>query len=345
MRGEEGEERIPTGLRLLDSRIGGGLGRGELGMITACTGVGKTTGLINFAYGALLAGYFPLLVTLEMSADKIKRRFASILSGINAMWIKRSVHDWPEDVVNRFQAAIQTIETLMFCVADLSIAGNESRTTLEYIEKVIVNWQEDMDKRGYTKRAWWVGIDYLDKIVPPATKRLGKNTRTDELQRILSEQMSDMTRKLNITTWTCTQGNKEGDGKALVELRHTGSSYAKNAPLTVGLGLGRKNSAVDKLKTGGLGPSEYEEYTDEFSGVGEELVCHIGKNRDNPVGICSVYRGPTLKFWDRIQDAELEQAVLSRGNGTKISDWHNLVNSIPVSKRDEKLAALFATHN
>ena len=52
------ELHVPTGIPELDKRgiLSGGLGRGELGVITAPTGVGKSHFLVNLGAEALTQG-------------------------------------------------------------------------------------------------------------------------------------------------------------------------------------------------------------------------------------------------------------------------------------------------
>jgi replicative DNA helicase len=73
---EGGEERIPTGLsKELDDSISGGLAAGEIGIIVAPTGVGKTLLLVNIGYGAMLRGKKVVYATLEIRPRKVARRF------------------------------------------------------------------------------------------------------------------------------------------------------------------------------------------------------------------------------------------------------------------------------
>lgn len=324
----DNEERIPTGLRFLDSRIDGGLGRGELAQITACPSVGKTTSLINFGLGALDAGFYPLFITLEQPKRQINRRFAAMRAGIPAMWVKKPLNMWPPEMLQRYNLAAQDTERLMFAVSDLS-AGTDK--TVDMIERSINEWQEEMSKRGFSRGAWLVLVDYLDEIIPPRDQRLGKNARTDEFMTSTAKELGRMAIRLNIGMWTCTQGTRDADGRSILGQRHTSGAFHKNDPLTIGIGVGPKEA--DLAKNAAL-PGEYEEYTDAHASEGEELKFTINKNRNSVKGSFCIYRGPTLKFWDRREDAEQEQYILGKAPSHCIGEFHALLARTPNNDKD-----------
>jgi len=325
------EERIPTGLRFLDSRIDNGLGRGELAQITACPSVGKTTTMINFSLGALEAGFYPLFITLEQPRRHINRRFAAMRAGIPAMWVKKPTELWPLDIQHRFQLASQDTSRMMFAVADLS---TESDKTTEMIEKSIVDWQETMKDRGFQNGAWVVMVDYLDELVPPRDRRLGRNARTDEFLTSTAKELGRMAVRLNVGIWTCTQGTRDADGLSVLGQKHSSGAFHKNDPLTIGIGIGPKNK---DQSTNAAMPGEYEEYTDDHAIRGEELKFTINKNRNSIKGSFCIYRGPTLKYWDRMQDAEMEQSILSKSPQHPIGEFHALVARTPSNHKDSVL--------
>ena len=325
------EERIPTGLRLFDTRIDGGLGRGELGQVTACQGVGKTNAMLNFAMGALEAGFFPLYITLEQPRREINRRFAAMRAGIPAMWIKKPVELWPPEMQHRLRTAMQDTERIMFAVADLTTGMDK---TLETVEKEIVGWQSRMASAGYSRGAWLVLVDYLDELLPPRDRRLGKNARTDEFMTSTAKEMSRIVRRLNVACWTCTQGTREAVSKTHLGMQDTSGAFHKNDPLVIGVGIGReRNSCVASAVL----PGEYEEYTDANALEGEELIFNINKSRSSILGPFRIWRGKTLKYWDHKNDAEFEQHMLEKLPGHPVVDYHILVSRTPQAEKDARI--------
>ena len=76
-------DTIPTGIPHLDYALGGGLGRGELGVVLAPPKRGKSTTLVNIGYGAVMAaaGFNVAYYSCEMSDKKVTKRFDARLGG------------------------------------------------------------------------------------------------------------------------------------------------------------------------------------------------------------------------------------------------------------------------
>lgn len=73
---------IPTGIDGLDEKIGGGLGKGELAIFLAPTGVGKSSVLTKVANTAYNYGYNVLQIFFEDSKKDIQRKHLTCWSGI-----------------------------------------------------------------------------------------------------------------------------------------------------------------------------------------------------------------------------------------------------------------------
>jgi hypothetical protein len=76
MHSKELNERSP--LRLLEQSIHGGLGRGNLGVVVAQAGVGKTAFLVGVALDDLMRGRKVLHVALDEPVDKIRDYYDEI---------------------------------------------------------------------------------------------------------------------------------------------------------------------------------------------------------------------------------------------------------------------------
>src|SRR5512136_1089083 len=76
MHSKELNERSP--LRLLEQSIHGGLGRGNLGVVMAPAGVGKTAFLVGVALDDLMRGRKILHVALDEPVEKIRDYYDEI---------------------------------------------------------------------------------------------------------------------------------------------------------------------------------------------------------------------------------------------------------------------------
>jgi replicative DNA helicase len=79
---------IATGWELIDNISKGGLGRGELGVVIAPTGAGKSMALVHLGAMALQAGLNVVHYTLELQDKVVALRYDSCITGISLTDVK-----------------------------------------------------------------------------------------------------------------------------------------------------------------------------------------------------------------------------------------------------------------
>lgn len=75
-------QRIPTGIQAIDNYLGGGLGLGQLYLIAAGTGVGKTTAALTFCRGAVHTKEPTLLISTELGRHRLVDKYHAAVTGI-----------------------------------------------------------------------------------------------------------------------------------------------------------------------------------------------------------------------------------------------------------------------
>lgn len=83
----------------LDELIGGGLSPGELGVVIAPPGGGKSMALVKFASTALLEGKKVVYYTLELSEEVVGQRFDACINDIRL----KNVWDYPEHISEKLE--------------------------------------------------------------------------------------------------------------------------------------------------------------------------------------------------------------------------------------------------
>ena len=73
---------MPTGWDVIDNLMDGGLGKGELGVVVAPAGIGKSFLLVNLGTQAIKKGKNVLHYTLELNEAYVGLRYDSVLTGI-----------------------------------------------------------------------------------------------------------------------------------------------------------------------------------------------------------------------------------------------------------------------
>ena len=85
---ESARNTLTTGWDVVDDLMDGGLGHGELGVVMAPAGIGKSWMLINIGANAMKAGKTVIHYTLELNQNYVGQRYDSVVTGINAQNLK-----------------------------------------------------------------------------------------------------------------------------------------------------------------------------------------------------------------------------------------------------------------
>jgi replicative DNA helicase len=311
--------RVPVGVRKINKFIGGGLGVHEAGMITACPGVGKTTGLLNFGNAAVLHGYRVLFLTLELAEYRVAHRFQAMHAEIPAQWYKVPVLEWPLELQRRYSWIMDPnnpYANYMY-FADMS----KRQPTIADIDSVMGRWKVEIERR-YGREAreqcCLCCVDWLD-IIDPSGLRFTRNTRDDQILTRVNEELAALGRKHDVAMWTATQATRDADGREVLALKHTAQGYHKNDPLDVSLGLAPINQ-VDQPDA----ITHIRDDDDEEAPVCDRLLnITIMKNRDNPPGInAPVYQGSTLRLWNNRHEADTAQEAVKAQDTAALNQYY-----------------------
>jgi replicative DNA helicase len=308
-------QRITTGLGPLDMYTAGGLGLGQLGMVTACPGVGKTNSLINFMYAAATVGIRSLFFTLELSGQRIKHRFQAIAAHIPAGTFLRPVYEWNREEQERYNFIVNP-EYKYFGFAGISDMSKKTYT-IQDIDTRVKQWMEDCDKKyGSADACRVIMIDWLDRL-DTSNLASSRNTRDDVLLMKANEKLAELGRRHNLAVWTATQGTREADGSEILKMKHTAHGFHKHDPTDISIGLAEIRTPGNNNQREGVKRFGGGKQFSEPTACRRYLRGSIMKNRDNPIGSFSFYQGPTLRFWESKEAASETDTLVE--NGTYIS--------------------------
>lgn len=198
---------IPTGVNGLDNLLKGGLGHGELGVILAPTGVGKTTLITKFANTAFNHGHNVLQIFFEDNVTNIKRKHYTI-------WTEVTPDEQPE----RKLEVIEKVTNIR------NNRDNELRllklpsdgVTVGEIKRRI----RKMISEGFKPDILF--IDYVDCISPERAK-----DEEWKSEGAIMRSIEAMTNEFNIAIWVATQGNRESIATEVVTTNLMGGSIKK----------------------------------------------------------------------------------------------------------------------
>lgn len=220
-------QMIPTGIHHLDFVMHGGLGRGELGVVVAPPGRGKTSTLINFGYGALLAGYNVVHYTLEMKETRVLKRYDARLAGAYNKVKWDDVSTYAAELARRAAKHIK---------GDLIV--KEYGTRKAGVSSLYAHLSL-LVAQGF--RPDLTVIDYADIMKPE--RRLGEFRHE---QAGIYEDLRGIASEFNCAVWTASQAGKMSLDKATVTMADFAESFEKAAIVDAAVGLCQTQSEKAK---------------------------------------------------------------------------------------------------
>ena len=210
----------PTGLSKLDAAdiLNGGLGRGEIGIVTANTGVGKSHWLVAMGANAMRAGKNVLHYTFELTEQAVGLRYDSNLCGINS-----------SDVINQKEKVINFYESN----EDLGRLIIKEYPTNSASVITIRNHIDKLTLRGFKPSV--IVIDYAD--IMRSTRQY--DSLRHEL-KLIYEELRNLAMEMNIPIWTASQANRDSANSDIVGLENMSEAYGKAMVADFVVSLSRK---------------------------------------------------------------------------------------------------------
>ena len=198
---------VPTGISGIDDLTDGGLSRGELGVVLAPYGVGKTTILTKIANTAYNAGYNVLQIVFEDLPDVIRRKHASCWSGIEL----NQLSDHKEEILGVVKDKTSGRENDLI-IKKFSSEGVTVNHLKSYIRHLI--------SIGFTPDL--IVLDYID-CVESARKYNDEWSGEGNVMRGFESMLAEY----NMVGWTAVQGNRSSISADVVTGDQMGGSIKK----------------------------------------------------------------------------------------------------------------------
>ena len=195
---------ITTGWKQIDELTKGGLGSGELGVVIAPTGAGKSMVLVHLGAQAVKAGKNVLHYTLELADTVVASRYDSAITEIelnNLPVFKEKIYDEIKDVqgkliVKEYPTRSATIGT-------------------------IKNHIDRLRRRGFEPDM--IILDYGDLIKPESSR---KDEKRHQLETIY-EELRGIAQQSNCPIWTASQTNRSGLNAEVITMESISEAFNK----------------------------------------------------------------------------------------------------------------------
>ena len=244
---EAARHTITTGWDVIDDLMDGGLAPGELGVVMAPAGIGKSWLLINIGANAVKDGKTVIHYTLELNENYVGQRYDSVFTGIPAQNLK----NYREDIESKMLTLKGDLIVKYFPTKSVGVMGLKA-----HIEKTIM----------LGKKPDLVIVDYGDL--------LKVNIKKDKHEALedLYEELRGMAGEYEIPVWTASQAGRSALEDDIIEADKIASSYGKVMVADFLMSLSRK--VEDKMSGTGRG----HVIKNRFGPDGITLPCKINTN-------------------------------------------------------------------
>ena len=192
---------VTTGWEVIDDLADGGLGKGELGVMVAPAGIGKSWALVNVGANAVKAGLNVVHYTLELNEHYVGMRYDSVFTGIANQDLR-----YHQDKIAKVIKELPGSLTVKY----YPTKGAGINTLAAHLERCRVN----------DKKPDLIIVDYADLL-----RGVGKEKR-HELGNIY-EDLRGMAGEYQIPVWTASQANRSALQEDVIQADKIAEDYSK----------------------------------------------------------------------------------------------------------------------
>lgn len=216
---------VSTGWDILDAVTGGGLAGGELGVIAAPSGIGKSWALATLGANALKAGKRVVHYSLELNENYVGLRYDTIYTGVE-----------PGKIPENPDLVRQLVDTI---TGEIIIKYYPAKTVSCHSLQAHV---QQLTHLGFKPDI--ILVDYADLLHAVAKT----DARYQELGAIY-EELRGLAGELNVPIWTASQTQRSSIQDEVIQADKIAESYSKIMTADLVISISRK--LEDKVsKTG-----------------------------------------------------------------------------------------------
>jgi len=214
---------VKTNWSEIDTIMDGGLAGGELGIITACAGSGKSWVLAKIGAEAMKQGKNVVHFTLELNENYVGLRYDSCFTGIDFQNIRNNV-----DIVRK---KIEQVPGKLF-IKYFPIKTVSAHHLKMHTERIMMLGSKiDM-----------IIVDYADILRPYQSER---NSNSYSEAGGIYEELRSIAGELQVPIWSASQSNRAAMDEDIIQANNISDSYRKIMTADFVMSLSRK--VTDKV--------------------------------------------------------------------------------------------------
>lgn len=206
----------PTGWRDIDSKLYGGLNRGELTFFVGGPGSGKSLFLQNLALNWIQGGKNVLYISLELSEELVGLRFDSMITGLGTRKVFSEMDRVSDEITMLKKFGKNGINWGKFQIKKMPEAGTTVNTIRAYIKEYELQTGIKIDG---------ICVDYLDLLYPNNNKVDINSAFTKD--KYTSEELRGLANELNILCATASQLNRASTQEQNFDASHIAGGISK----------------------------------------------------------------------------------------------------------------------
>ena len=213
--------RIATLIPGIDEMIGGGISVGELAVVEAASGIGKTIVLCNIGKGAVLQGKRVLHIQVgEMTNYLVARKYDSLFSRTDSRSTMEfnTIKATHNSIREKFRGKLFILYFPDGEIGSLQIEGLINEYTSKGLRPDILI------------------VDYADNLVP--TQRRSQDW---EVMKVIWSDFSALVQRTGLPTWTATQSNRSGYDRKVIGMKHAAGTLESMKKANIVLALGQED--------------------------------------------------------------------------------------------------------
>lgn len=284
----------PTGWAQVDELLYGGITRGELLLLSANSGGGKSLTLANLAANFVERGRHVLYISLELSENIVAQRFDTMFTGIGRKEWKQHV----SEIATKIESLKQNMGRL-----DIKYmpSGTKASEIKAYLKEYYLHYKHMPDM---------IIVDYLDNMSP------NENVSADnvwEKDKRCSEQLRQIGVDHNMFVATASQLNRDAVKAAQHDHSHIAGGISKINVSDVYISI--KMSEAMRAKGEILFSFQKTRNSD---GVGKQVFLKYDKNR---LRIIDKDDAGTLNFATKDKSSKKDAFVESKPTGNALDEF------------------------
>ncbi len=222
---ESARETVKTPWDIINDVMDGGLGAGELGVVVAPAGIGKSWTLQALGGDALKKGKVVVHYTLELNENYVGLRYDSIFSGVTTANIKYYKEDVKEKIeklpgkllIKYFATKAASVQTLGAHLKQIELSGTKPDVVI---------------------------VDYADILMPTGNFREKRHAIGN-----IYEDLRGLAGELEVPIWTASQANRSALEEDVIGADKVAEDYSKVMTADFVMSMSRK--VEDKIANTG----------------------------------------------------------------------------------------------